>query len=160
MIEYLLWHADRAAIVTVLTTLINPVGHYDPDTDTYSPAPIATLDPETGALILSEGVLIDELGPVVKTPATYDGEGNEVTPAVIIESHHVNMAAHGRLAEVLTMGRPAEGTIFERTVILSMLGEMEWTPSTVGEPDGLVGTSGVKISDPASVANRARVWAS
>lgn len=159
MIEYLLWHADRAAIVTVLTTLINPVGAYDPDTDTYSPAPIATLDPETGALIPSEGVLIDELGPVVKTPATYDGEGNEVTSAVIISGHHVNMAAVGKLAEVLTMGRPTEGTVFERTGILSMLGNIDRMPSTVGEPDGLVGASGVKISDPAVVNHRARIWA-
>ena len=36
----------------------------------------------------TECVAIDELGPVPKIPATYDTEGNELTPAVIVGGHH------------------------------------------------------------------------
>ena len=33
---------------------------------------------------------IDEVGPVVLTSGVYDDDGNEVTPPVIDNSHHVN----------------------------------------------------------------------
>lgn len=159
MIEYLLWHSDRAAIVEVLTRLVNPVGAFDAATGEYGPAPIATVDEETGELIASHGVLIDEIGPVVKTPPELDDEGDEISPAVIVGGHHVNMAAYGLLADVLAAGKPETGTVFERTAMLDLLGAMDWTESEAGEPPGYVGTSGVKISDPAIVTNRARVWA-
>jgi hypothetical protein len=67
--------------------------------------------------------------------------------------------ATGWLAEMLTAGLPAEGTLFERTRILDLLGTMNWQPSAVGEPAGFVGTSGVKISDPAIINRRVRTWA-
>jgi hypothetical protein len=33
---------------------------------------------------------IDEIGPVVVTPGVYDNDGNEVTPPVMDNRHHLN----------------------------------------------------------------------
>jgi len=41
---------------------------------------------------------------------------------------------------------------------LSLLGEMNWQPSAVGEQAGFVGTSGVKVFDPGAIATPAREW--
>lgn len=115
--------------------------------------------PDGGSIITLGDVLCSEVGAVIKVPAVLDEAGEEIVPAVIIPGHHVNMAATGALAAMLTDGMPAEGDIFVRTRILELLGEMEWQPSAVGEPAGYVGTSGVKIFDPATINHRARVWA-
>ena len=141
MIEFLLWSPDRDAFVFTMGDLTNPL----------TGTPLAWL--ENGELVPSECVRIDEIGPVIKT---YDEEGN---PAEIVEGHHVNMVAYGALADLLTEDMPTEGTIFERTKILGFFETMKWTPSQVGEPAGYVGATGVKLVDPATVNNRARVWA-
>ncbi len=47
---------------------------------------------------VSEGIVsaythdraIDEIGPIVATPGTYDEDGTELTAPVIIDLHHVN----------------------------------------------------------------------
>ena len=47
---------------------------------------LASLSDETRA-----DFLIDEIGPIVITPATYNDKGEELTPAVISNSWHVNL---------------------------------------------------------------------
>lgn len=153
-IEMLLWAPDRETFAATMAGLTLPDGQHI--------AWLATEEepgPENNSIRTLDVILCSEIGEVVKTPAVPDEEGNEITPAVIIPGHHANLVATGWLAEMLTAGLPAEGTIFERTRILDLLGTMNWQPSSVGEPVGYVGTSGVKISDPSAVNNRVRVWA-
>lgn len=142
MIEYLSWSPDRATFVSTMAALINPI----------TGTPLASVDPDTGNLIPSEGVRIDEIGPVVKVDAVLDEEGSEITPAVVIDGHHVNLVAYGVLADLLTAGGGWEG-------IFPLLGEMVEVPAEDGVPPSWVGASGMRIY-PAEVVNRrVRVWA-
>lgn len=148
-IEFLLWAPDRDTFVSTMCALKLPNGR-----------PVARL--VDGELVPSDGLWIDEIGEIatnLPTVETVGGVLQVVAPGSAVPGHHVNMAAYGWLAGALTAGRPAVGTIFERTCILALLGEMDWTESVVGEPAGFVGTSGVKLFDPAVVARRASVWA-
>ena len=43
-----------------------------------------------GAVYPVNNVLIDEIGPIVITPAVYDKDGKEITPAVVDDTWHVN----------------------------------------------------------------------
>lgn len=149
--EILIWSPDRETFLATFAALKNPL----------SGAPLAQLDQETGVLVPSDGMYLDEIGEVMKVPPEVDEEGNVTTPAVMIPGHHVNVLVFGALRALLIAGLPQdEGlTIFETTRILSLLGKMTWADSSVGEPVGLVGSSGVKISDPAAVHSRSRVWA-
>lgn len=162
-IEYFAWCSSRDLFVTGMTTTALPDGTM-----------LATLS-EDGTLIPHAGVIIDEIGPVVKTPAVLDEDGNVVTPAVVVEGHHVNLVAYGEMAQMLTMGPPdAEGnptqlpqydadgnllSVFERTNILSLIPGLVWTPIPgPGVPGGYEGPNGVCLFDPAVVHNRARVF--
>jgi len=119
---------------------------------------LATYEDET--LLPTEGVMIDELGPITKTPATYDDEGNELTPAVIVGGHHVNLRAYGEFAEQVTYGLPQEGDVFERTHILQIIQDLDFKPITeAGVPAGYEGPNGVRLFDPGVINRRARVWA-
>jgi len=156
-IEIFAWCSSRELFVTGMTTTALPDGSM-----------LATVD-EQGRLIPHEGVIIDEIGPVTKVPATED------TPAVIIAGHHVNLMATGAIASMLMMGPPdAEGnpttlpqyddegkllSVFQRTNILSLIPGMVWTaiPSP-GVPGGYEGPNGVCLFDPGAVHNRARVF--
>jgi len=115
---------------------------------------------EDGTLLPTECVAIDELGPVPKIPATYDEEGNELTPAVIVGGHHVNLRAYGEFAEQVTYGLPQEGDVFERTHILQIIQDLDFVPITeAGVPAGYEGPNGVRLFDPGVISRRARVWA-
>ena len=115
---------------------------------------------EDGILTPTEGVAIDELGPITKTPATYDEEGNEITPAVIVGGHHVNLRAYGEFAQQVTYGLPQEGDVFERTHILQIIQDLDFKPITEeGVPAGYEGPNGVRLFDPSVIKLRARVWA-
>jgi len=115
---------------------------------------------EDDILTPTECVAIDELGPVPKTPATYDEEGNELTPAVIVGGHHVNLRAYGEFAEQVTYGLPQEGDVFERTHILQIIQDLDFKPITeAGVPAGYEGPNGVRLFDPGVINRRARVWA-
>ena len=162
-IEIFAWCSTRELFVTGMTTTALPDGSM-----------LATLD-ENGNLIPHEGVIIDEIGPITKTPATYDEDGDIVTPAVVIEGHHVNLMATGAIASMLIMGPPdAEGnpttlpqyddegnllSVFQRTSILGLIPGMAWTalPSE-GVPPGFVGPNNVVLYDPGAVNSRARVY--
>ncbi len=93
--------------------------------------------------------MIDELGPITKTPATYDEEGNEKTPAVIVDGHHVNLRAYGQFAKQVTYGLPQEGDVFERTHLLQIIQDLDFKPITEeGVPAGYEGPNGVRLFDP------------
>ena len=162
-IEIFAWCSTRDLFVTGMTTTALPDGSM-----------LATLS-EDGALIPHTGVIIDEIRPITKVPPTYDAEGNEITPGVIIAGHHVNLVAYGEMAQMLIMGPPdAEGnpttlpqydsegkplSVFERTNILSLIPGLVWTPIPgPGVPAGYEGPNGVCLYDPAVVHNRARVF--
>lgn len=153
-IEMLLWAPSREIFANTMAELTLPGGQHI--------AWMATEDEpgaENNSIRTIDTILCSEIGTVVKTQAILDEGGNEITPAELVPGYHVNMVATGWLAEMLTIGLPSTGTIFERTRILSLLGTMNWQPSAVGEPEGYVGTSGVKIFDPSIINNRARIWA-
>ena len=115
---------------------------------------------EDDILAPTDGVLIDELGPVPKTPATFDAEGNEITPAVIVDGHHVNLRAYGEFAAQVTYGLPQEGDVFTRTHLLQIIQDLDFKPITEeGVPAGYEGPNGVRLFDPGVIKLRARVWA-
>ena len=156
-IEIFAWCSSRELFVTGMTTTTFPDG-----------STLATLS-EDGNLIPHEGVIIDEIGPVTKVPATED------TPAVVIAGHHVNLMATGAIASMLVMGPPdAEGnpttlpqydddgnllSVFQRTNILGLIPDMVWTAIPgPGVPGGYEGPNGVCLFDPGAVHQRARVF--
>ena len=161
-IEIFAWCSSRDLFVQGMTTTALPDGSM-----------LATLD-DNGNLIPHAGVIIDEIGPVTKVPAVIE-DGEIVTPAVIINGHHVNLVAWGEMAQMLTMGPPdAEGnptqlpqydedgnllSVFQRTNILQLIPGLVWTPIPgPGVPGGYEGPNGVCLYDPAVVNSRARVW--
>ena len=108
----------------------------------------------------TDGVAIDELGPVPKIPATYDEEGNELTPAVIVGGHHVNLREYGQFAQQVTYDLPQEGDVFTRTHLLQIIQDLDFKPITEeGVPAGYEGPNGVRLFDPGVINRRARVWA-
>jgi hypothetical protein len=162
-IEIFSWCSTRELFVQGMTTTALPDGSM-----------LATLD-ENGNLIPHSGIIIDEIGPITKVPATYDAEGNILTPAVVIEGHHVNLVAYDQVAAILVMGPPdaegnpttlpqydAEGNLlglFVRTNILTLFPDLVWTPIPgPGVPGGYEGPDEVCLFDPAVVHNRARVF--
>ncbi len=152
VVEVPLWAEDRETFAVTLAGLTLPGGMHIARLATEEEPGVA------GASIIPIDVIrCDEIGPVVRD-AVLDAEGNEIEPAVVVPGHHVNMKATGWLAAMLTDGLPADGTLFERTRILDLLGEMNWQPSAAGLPDGYVGTSGVKVIDPDVIDRRAREW--
>lgn len=109
---------------------------------------------EDDILTPTDGVLIDELGPITKTPAT------EETPAVIVDGHHVNLRAYGEFADQVTYGLPQEGDVFTRTHLLQIIQDLDFKPITEeGVPAGYEGPNGVRLFDPGVIKLRARVWA-
>ena len=162
-IEIFAWCSTRELFVTGMTATSLPDGSM-----------LATLD-DNGNLIPREGIIIDEIGPITKVPATYNAKGKELTPAVIIAGHHVNLLATGALASMLTIGPPdaegnpttlpqydAEGnllSVFQRTNILSLIPGMVWKAIPgPGVPGSYEGPNGVCLFDPATVNNRTRVF--
>ena len=115
---------------------------------------------EDDVLLPTDGVMIDELGPITKTPGVYDENGKEITPPVIVEGHHVNLRAYGEFAEQVTYGLKQEGTVFERTHLLQIIQDLSFVPITKkGVPEGYEGPNGVRLFDVSVVNLPARVWA-
>lgn len=114
---------------------------------------------DDGVLIPTEGVLIDELGPITKTPATFDANGKEISPAVIVDGHHVNLRAYGQFAAQVTYGLPQEGDVFQRTHLLQIIQDLAFVPITEkGVPPGYEGPNGVRLFDVGAVNVPRRVW--
>ena len=150
-IEIFAWCFSRQLFITGMTTTAFPDGSM-----------LATLDAD-GNLIPHQGVIIDEIGPIVRADGT------------VIAGHHVNLLAIDPIVAVLMMGPPdadgnptvlpqydADGNllgVFERTNILSFIPDLVWTPIPgPGVPGGYEGPNGVCLFDPAVVHDRARVW--
>lgn len=123
-----------------------------------------------GVLVPLIDVQIDEIGPITKTPAVLDAEGNEITPAVVITGHHVNVRYYGAAAEALTQGlaqvdddgRPL--SLFVRTRILDLIdartGERPtWNANAPPLPAGYVNADGVRLYDSVTLKTPSRVWA-
>lgn len=133
MIEYLSHAPSREVFVGVMTSLGNPV----------TGEPLAALDGER--VIPSEGLLIDEIGPV--------HEIDQETGAIVasVERWHVNLAATGQLEALLA---DSGGWL----AILPMLGAMAWTPAVDGAAEGFCGASGMVIYPAGTVTSRVRAW--
>ena len=154
LFEILVWCPTRELFVAGMTTTQLPDG-----------STLATLD-DASNLIPAPGVQMDEIGPIQKTPAVIDAEGNIITPPVMIDGHHVNFRVYGDLAAMLTDGLPqtdAEGNLlglFERTHILDLIPGLAWQAITEdGVPEGYEGPNQVRLFDPTTVSSRSRVWA-
>lgn len=119
---------------------------------------LATYEDDT--LLPTDGVMIDELGPITKTPGVYDENGKEITPPVIVEGHHVNLRAYGEFAKQVTYGLKQEGDVFTRTHLLQIIRDLDFVPITEkGVPAGYEGINGVRLFDPGVVNIPRRVWA-
>jgi hypothetical protein len=93
---------------------------------------------------------IDELGPVTKIPRLRSTtKATKLTPAVMVDGHHVNLRAYGEFAEQVTYGLPQEGDVFERTHLLQIIQDLDFVPITEeGVPAGYEGPNGVRLFDP------------
>ena len=91
----------------------------------------------------SPGVSIDEIGDVIVTPATYDEDGKELTPAVIDNRFHVNF----RIAEHLAW----------QPIALAWMSQ--GNDDAVANKDEETRTlAKVSLIDPDTVKTPARVW--
>jgi len=86
------------------------------------------------------GCYIDEIGPVVITPAVVGPDRTILTPAVMDDRHHVNL----RLSQPFSTYEDADGDIVE----------VGHNPAILAE-----GGDGVDWVDPATVNNPRRIWA-
>lgn len=149
-IEFFLWAPTRNVFVKTITAIKNPL----------TGAPLVTVDATTGMLTPSAGVLLDEVGIIAKTQPSFDETGTHiVTPGVDVNGYHANMATYGELSAFMRAGMPATGAVFETTRILQFLGQMTDAIAKDNLPKAKVGTSGVKLIDPADVNSRSRTWA-
>lgn len=115
---------------------------------------------EDGVLLPTDGVQIDEIGPICKTPAVLDEEGDVLEPAVMVGGWHANLRAYGEFAAQVSYGLPQDGDVFQRTHLLQLVPDLELTEATQkGVPAGHSGPNEVRLFDPSVVAIPARVWA-
>lgn len=86
------------------------------------------------------GCLIDEIGPVITTPAVIGEDGEIITPAVMDDRWHVNL----RLTETFSTSTDEEGNV-----------------TTTGHDPAVLalGGPGVEWADPATVQQPRRIWA-
>lgn len=84
-IEYLCWSPDRETFISTMLDQRLP-----------GDQPICRLPTEEdglsdgASLVWIDGIVCHEIGAVVKEPAVFDDEGNEVTPAVMVEGCHAH----------------------------------------------------------------------
>ena len=86
-------------------------------------------------------IYIDEIGPIVTTPAEYDEDMNMITPPVFDNSHHVNVRIMDPGVQTYT---DLEGNEHTHGVDYALLAE---------------GGEGVEWIDPAIVTSPERIWA-
>ena len=90
------------------------------------------------AATIPDGLLIDEIGPIMVTPPVLNEAGEIVTPAVMDNAHHVNV----RVLTPIISHTDESGTItFDVCAQMSLGGE------------------GVDWIDPATVNSPSRIWA-
>jgi hypothetical protein len=86
---------------------------------------------------MPSGCYIDEIGPIVVTPAVISGGGTILTPAVMDDRHHVNV----------------------RVTHLPTVTDEDGNVSVISMADLAAGNAGVEWVDPATVDNPRRIWA-
>lgn len=87
------------------------------------------------------GCYIDEIGPVVTTPAVISEDGTILTPAVMDDRHHVNV-------RVTQIAGPLPDPLPDDYV------QQGHDPAVLAQ-----GGTGVEWVDPATVDNPRRIWA-
>jgi hypothetical protein len=76
--------------------------------------------------------LIDEIGPIVTTPAILDEDGEIVTPAVMDDSHHVNVRV---IHLPQSVDEEGEITVITMADLADGNADVEWVhPATVDNP--------------------------
>ena len=148
-IEYGMWAESYDAFIATMSALINPL--------TKTPLISVT----SAGITPSRFVRLDPLPILVKQEGVYDLVTlKEQEAPIIIPGFHANLIAVGPLYTLLTAGMPTTGSVFDRTSIRDprLIGETVWEKSAVGEPEGYVGSSGIKVFDLATISNRVRVW--
>ncbi|MFM1991276.1 MAG: hypothetical protein RJA99_4233 [Pseudomonadota bacterium] len=159
MIEVLCWTPTRDMFVAGMTGTRLPLPGVAPE---YWPT-LCTLSDDGAALVPIAGIVIDEIGALVRVPAVLADDGAVITPAVMVGGHHVNLLAYGEIAAMLTAGLPQTDEdgmplgLFERSRLLTLIPGLAWTAAD-DVPGGYVGPNGVRLFDPAAVRRRRRVW--
>jgi hypothetical protein len=83
------------------------------------------------------GCYIDEIGPIVTTPAVISKDGTILTPAVMDDRHHVNV----------------------RVIHLPTVTDEDGNVSVISMADLAAGTANVEWVDHTTVDNPRRIWA-
>ena len=83
------------------------------------------------------GCYIDEIGPIVVTPAVISEDGTILTPAVMDDRHHVNV----------------------RVINLPTITDEDGNISVISMADLAAGTADVEWVDPTTVNSAHRIWA-
>jgi hypothetical protein len=83
------------------------------------------------------GCYIDEIGPIVTTPAVISEDGTILTPAVMDDRHHVNV----------------------RVINLPTITDEDGNVTVLSMADLAAGNADVEWVDPATVDNPRRIWA-
>lgn len=169
MIDILGWAPSRDVMCEALTKTAFPSGlplaEYLIDEDTQERIP----DPRGGFKIrMADGIEIDEVGPVTKTPGQYDDDGTELVPPDVVGGWHVNFRVTGDTEYLLTAGidqTDAETgellSVWERTRILALIPELDQTTLGVIREQGqtgYVGLTGLRLYDPGVVSRQTRIW--
>lgn len=105
-------------------------------------------------------------GLIIKTPAVLDEDGNEVTPAVMVDGWHCNVRVTGQLVAEMTHGLSqytAGGSlksVFDRTWATHIF-QLNQQPAdtATGFPAGYRSAQGVTYSDMAKINTPANVRA-
>lgn len=130
----------------------------------YYEETLTVTDPETGEQTQqgtgewkkAPGVNIDPIGPVTLTPAIYDVEGVEITPAVVDTRYHVNM----RIDEPALSRMDDDVPTLERWKVTAVLWSMNGTPvEAVNAAEDAVALYDVELIDPDTISSPSRVWA-
>ena len=99
------------------------------------------------------GVNVSVIGPVVVVPATYDDDGNELTPPVMDNRYHVNLRMAGA---ALTAADENGYPNWKTTAILWTENGVEDTE--VNNHESSLVVEGVGLIDPESIDTPQRVW--
>lgn len=106
-------------------------------------------------------------GIIVKTSGTYDEDGKELTPPVLVDGWHCNVRVHKpELIEQFIQGLPQTDedgnqlSIWDRThaAAFFQLSQQDADPTT-GFPAGYRGAHGVTYADVTDFSSPANVWA-